>query len=95
MAMTDMNVAPDYDSPITMGNCPRLYLSEAQCEALGITTPPAAGMKMSMSAIVKVVSVTSSDDGDEAEEGGPDVCLTLEVSAMELGTASSGTSLYD
>lgn len=95
MALTDMNVAPDYDSPSTYSNCPTIYLSEEQCEALGIKTPPAAGTKMSMSAIVKVCSVTASDDGDEAGEGGPDVRITLEISAMELTSATSGASLYD
>ena len=95
MALTDMNIKPEYDTPGGVNSCPTIYLSEEQCEALGIKSPPAAGTKMSMSAIVKFVSVTSSDDGDEAGEGGPDIRMTLEVCAMELTSATSGTSLYD
>lgn len=96
MPLIDMNIAPDYDSPSTYNNCPTIYLTDEQCEALGITTPPAAGTKLSLTAICKVCSVTQSDDGDEAGEGGPDIRMTLEISAMSLGSASSGSgaSLY-
>lgn len=94
MALIDMNIAPDYDSPSTYNNCPTIYLTEEQCEALGIKQPPAAGTKLTLTAIAKVASVTASDDGDEASEGGPDVRMTLEISAMEIGAASAGGSLY-
>lgn len=66
----------------------RIRLNDDQCEALGITTPPTAGSKMSITAAAFVVSATQSveDDGDDA---GPDVYLELQITDMELGASSA------
>jgi hypothetical protein len=74
----------------------RICLNEAQCEALGITTPPAAGSKMNINAVAFVASATQSvkDDGDDA---GNDVYLELQITDMELSTAKGvepSTMLY-
>ncbi len=70
--------------------------SDDQCEALGITTPPAAGTKVTISAAAFVCSATQTteQDGDDA---GVDVFLELQITDMEIGTAAPQTdarSLY-
>jgi hypothetical protein len=74
----------------------RIRLNDDQCEALGITTPPAAGSKININAVAFVASATQSveDDGDDA---GNDVYLELQITDMELSTAKGvepSTMLY-
>lgn len=94
MAMIDMNVQGDRDyGPDNYDASPCVYLSEAQCKALGITTPPAAGTTVTLTARAVVQSVTQSMDGDEDD---PDVRLSLLLTFVEIGGApSSSASLYD
>ena len=95
MAMIDMNVQDDDDGPM-MGDgncCPCIYLSDAQCKALGITIPPAAGAQMMLKAMAVTMSVTQSIDGDADD---PDVCMRLMLTHIELGgTAPAGKDLYE
>jgi hypothetical protein len=74
----------------------RLRLNDDQCEALGITTPPAAGTKVSISAAAFVCSATQTTEQD-GDDSGIDVFLELQITDMELGTATPKTdarSLY-
>lgn len=69
----------------------RIRLNEGQCEALGITTPPAAGSKLTLQAAAFVASATQSveQDGDDA---GPDVYLELQITDLSIGTAQASAS---
>ena len=74
----------------------RIRLNDDQCEALGITTPPAAGTKVTISAAAFVCSATQTteQDGDDA---GVDVFLELQITDMELTAGAAQTdarSLY-
>jgi hypothetical protein len=73
----------------------RIRLNEGQCEALGITTPPKAGSKMSISAATFVTEATTrvEDDGDDA---GPDIYLELQITDMEISDSgkSAASVLY-
>ena len=94
MSLTDMNVRDD-DSVSPVGDyneCPCIYLTDAQCKALGITTQPPAGTAMMLTARAVAQSVTASVDGDADD---PDVRMTLQLTHIEItGAPSSGASLY-
>lgn len=96
MALTSLNVAPDYSDmgEQPMSYCPTIYLSEEQCEALGINGAIDAGtvIGMNVRCLVKrsTTSVDSEEDG-EAEEG-PDVSLCLEITDAEITAAPEATS---
>lgn len=70
-----------------------IRLNEEQCEALGITTPPAAGATVGIQAVAFVRSATQSveDDGDDK---GPDVYLELQITdlGLSIGQAQSDTA---
>lgn len=98
MALVSMNVK-DADSD---GGCcacdvgdydpsPCLYLTSAQCEALGITVSPGAGTTVKITAIAIVQSVTESAyDGKDK-----DISVSLKITDMELGsTSTSAAKLY-
>jgi hypothetical protein len=99
--MVSMKTPPDDSNEATAssnqyGYGLRIRLNDDQCEALGITTPPAAGSKMNINAVAFVASATQSveDDGDDA---GNDVYLELQITDMELSTAKGvepSTMLY-
>jgi hypothetical protein len=94
MTLVSLNCKPDYDMPAEMGYCPSLYLSEEQCEALGINGSIDAGtvIGMTIRCLVKS-STTSVDSGEEGEaDGSPDVSLRLEVTDAEITAAPSATS---
>ena len=85
MAMVNLDIRDD-DSmtmPSEYSNAPCLYLTAAQCAALGISEPPRAGTKLMLRAQCEVVSTTESNDGDEDD---PDIRVTLEIEAAELST---------
>ncbi|HCE08096.1 MAG TPA: hypothetical protein DEQ40_05755 [Oxalobacteraceae bacterium] len=87
-----MCCSSDYNS------CPTIYLSDAQCEALGVTTAPAAGTVYTIQCKAVAISVTSSmEEADEAKTEGdaPDVRLTLQITDMELsgGAEKSAASI--
>ena len=93
MSLTSMNVQSDdccrpsgeYDAS------PCVYLTEEQCEALGLTQPPAAGTTVMVSARAVFQSVTQRAEGDD----GPTICATLKLTDMELGAVGAGgASLY-
>lgn len=94
MALVNLDIRDDDMSmPSTeYSNCPCLYLTAAQCAALGITEPPRAGTRMMLRAQCEVVSTTESNDGDEDD---PDIRLTLELEAAEISAApTSDAKLY-
>lgn len=93
MAMVSMKMEGDDGAveaertPYGYGLC--LCLSEEQCEALGIKTPPAAGAKLLVQALAFVAEATQSVESDGDDEG-PDVRLRLQITDMELAPALSG-----
>jgi hypothetical protein len=90
MALVSMNVkSDDYASSSDYDTSPCLYLSDEQCKALGITTPPAAGTRVAIQGVAMVQSATQSIDGDDDD---PDVRLTLQVTHLAVGQASDGKS---
>lgn len=95
MAMTDMNVMDDDDGPMMSGgdSCPCIYLTDAQVKALGITTPPAAGSMMTITAMAVAQSVTQSVDGDPDD---PDICMSLKLTHMSIGSSPGASkNVYD
>lgn len=94
MALIDMNIRDD-DSVGSLGDyneSPCIYLTDEQCKALGITSPPAAGTAMMITARAVAQSVTQSVDGDKDD---PDIRMSLQLTHMEIsGSPSSGGSLY-
>lgn len=93
MALVSMNIADDdYVSTTEYDSSPCVYLTEAQCAALGLTTPPAAGTTVMVTARAIFTSVTQRADGEEDD---PDVCVSLKITDMQLGSVGSGgASLY-
>jgi hypothetical protein len=83
-------------APNPYGDGLRIRLNDDQCEALGITTPPAAGTKVSISAAAFVCSATQTTEQD-GDDSGVDVFLELQITDMEISTAVPQTdarSLY-
>ena len=93
MALIDMNIRDDdvAQTPSDISNAPCVYLSNAQCAALGITAPPRAGTKIHITAVATVESVTESVD-DDADD--PDVRMTLCLDYMELAQPQQSKPLY-
>lgn len=91
-----MNVSSDDNDCTPYGDyntSPCVYLSEAQCAALGITTPPPAGTVMTITARAVAQSVTQSMDDDD---DGPEIRMSISLTHMEISAApSSKVSLYD
>ena len=88
MKLTSLKNAGDVDycTPYTPPNysgglC--LWLSEDQCEALGITKALAAGTQVKIQAVGIVTTCTESveRDGDDA---GPDISLSIQITDMGL-----------
>lgn len=99
--MADMNIkSDDYCSP--SDNCsPTVWLSEEQCEVLGITTAPPAGTVYMLQVRAVATSVTQTvEEADEVGEEGnaPDVRLTLQLTDIEItgngGGPSAASVLY-
>jgi hypothetical protein len=94
MAMVDMKeVESDGGAPVpyNINNCPVLYLSEEQCEALGISPDTKAGTEIGIQAIAVVTRATQSiDEGEPGEQDGEiDIAVTLEIRHMSVGGAKS------
>lgn len=70
-------------SPEKYGYGLRIYLGEAECEALGIKKALAAGTQVTITAKALVVSGTEAieRDGDDA---GPDVSMSLQITDMGI-----------
>lgn len=73
-----------------------IRLDEDQCEALGITAPPAPGGKVMLKAAAVVVEVRQTVEADGDDEG-PDTYMCLQITDLELGGASDSKAsmLYD
>lgn len=86
MKTDDTGCAPCEPNPYGYGL--RIRLNDDQCEALGITTPPAAGTKLAISALAFVASATQTteQDGDDA---GADVFLELQITDMGVSPAAT------
>lgn len=89
MALVSMNVRSDDVSPADYDPSPTLYLTEAQCEALGLTVAPQAGTVVTITARAVFQTVTQyapDEDGDR------DVCATLKLTDMELGASTESAN---
>jgi hypothetical protein len=79
---------------------PTVYLNDDQCEALGITTPPAPGTVFMLRVRAVAISVTAqAEEADEVakEGGGPDVSMTLELTDIDIlhgGGKDAASLLY-
>lgn len=73
------------DSEYGYGTC--LRLTDEQCKALGITSAPPAGtlFMITAQAVAKSVTEEMSHEG----EGQPEVCMELQLTAMELAPEKS------
>lgn len=74
----------DYATPYRPGNYPGglcLYLSEDQCDALGLrkALKPGTQVTIKATALVTACSASLERDGDDA---GPDVSLSLQITDM-------------
>jgi hypothetical protein len=91
--MVNMNIKSD-DSSATVGPgdynaSPTIYLTDDQCEALGITTAPAPGtvyMLKVRAVATRVTAEAEEPDETEVEGNGPDISLTLQLTDMEIVT---------
>jgi hypothetical protein len=80
----DDEVAEMQNNPYGYGLCIRL--NPAQCEALGITTPPEAGTVLSLKAMATATAVTQEADVGEDDK---EVYLELQITDLEIGNASN------
>lgn len=96
--MTAMNIKSD-DSCMPSGDydcSPTIWLTDDQCEALGITSPPPPGKtyKLAVTAVATSVTASMEEADEKATEGNkPDVCLTLKLTDIEI--VDSGKSIAD
>jgi hypothetical protein len=88
----NMNIKSD-DSPCCGSSdynaSPNIYLTDEQCEALGITTAPAPGTVYMLK--VRAVATRVTAEAEEADEvktegAGPDISLTLQLTDIEIVT---------
>ena len=91
-----MNIKSDDTAEPSEGyDCsPTIWLSDDQCEALGITSPPAPGKVYHLKVVAVATSVTAEmEEPDEAatEGSAPDVRLTLKLTDIEI--VDSGKSI--
>lgn len=77
------------EQPYGWGTCIRL--TSDQCEALGITKAIPAGTVVMVRAKAYVAESTERVEGDDAAEvEGPDVCVSLQLTDMELQPQTGG-----
>jgi hypothetical protein len=90
--MVNMNIKSDDGccTPSADWNAsPTIRLTDDQCEALGITSPPAPGTVYMLKVRAVATSVTAeAEEADEAKTEGsaPDISLTLQLTDMEITT---------
>jgi hypothetical protein len=96
MALVSMDVKDDDDYSSVPDN-PYGYglvisLNDAQCAALGITTPPVAGTVVGIEARCIICSVTQ-----EAEPGEdvPEIRMRLQITDLGIGGAQPGRTAAD
>ena len=89
--MTNMKIdSPSSASSDCYGYGLRISLTEDQVEALGLKdNPPSAGSTVGIQAIATVTTVTQSADGDD---DGIDVCLSFQITDMEVTPAASAVN---
>lgn len=99
--MINMKMTPDEAkaecSPMEDGGPAYPYglsisLDDEVLAKLGITTPPAVGAKMTLQAMVEVTNTSQYENQD-----GKDVCISLQITDMELsgaGDPSAASVLY-
>lgn len=63
----------------------KITLDDDALEKLGITSLPAVGSKMTISATCEVCSTSAYSD----QAGEPETSMSLQITAMELGAAQS------
>lgn len=68
-----------------------LCLNDDAMKKLGLTTLPAVGSKMSLTAVVVVTSVGSS----QQQDGDAEVRADLQITDMELSPKTDGASIAD
>jgi hypothetical protein len=97
MAQVDMKMSAEevkeYTEP-SVGDAPeypyglRISLDDDALEKLGLTQLPAVGTKMQLSATVEVCSTSAYS----TQEGESEASVSLQITAMELGSAQQSTS---
>jgi hypothetical protein len=80
--LADMSVRSDDCDEVRHDWSPCIYLSSDQCEALGLTTPPAAGTRVKLNAVAVFQIVTQAQDSDDSPT---DVSATLRITHLEIG----------
>lgn len=85
MALVSMKTEAEMPEPSSSpyGYGTEIRLNEDQCQALGITTPMAAGTKVSIEAVAFVKSATQTV-GDDAEDKAPEVYMCLQITELGL-----------
>lgn len=87
--MANMNIKSDRSDccvPSDYDNSPTIYLTDAQCEALGITTAPAPGTVYMLKVCAVATRVTAEEcDEGKTEGNAPDISLTLKLTDIEIG----------
>ena len=90
MAMKSLDVQTDYSQMADTDYCacPTIYLTEAQCAALGIQGSIDAGTVIGFNARAVVVRSTSSvaDEDDD-----PQYCVSLQITDAEIVAPPSGS----
>ena len=100
--MVSMNIKGDQDcAPMgEYNNSPTIYLTDDQCEALGITSAPEPGTvyMLKVRAVATRVTAEMEESDEVATEGdAPDISLTLLLTDMEIvqgGGKSTASMLY-
>jgi len=86
MAMVSMKTNSEAPEPTTSSEYEygtAIQLNEDQCLALGITTPMAAGTKVSIEAVAFVKSATQTVS-DDSSDNGPEVYMCLQITDLGL-----------
>ena len=104
--MVSMNIKDD-DAPTTgaigsadYDNSPTIYLSDDQCEALGITGMPKPGtvyMLRVKAVVIRVTATQEEKDEVKAEGDAPDLDVSLRLTDMEIlngGEDNTASLLY-
>jgi hypothetical protein len=99
--MVSMNIKSEEYTDVGGGDCsPTIYLTDDQCEALGITSAPEPGTVYMLKVRAVATRVTAeAEEADEtkAEGDAPDISLTLLLTDIEIvqgGGKSTASTLY-
>lgn len=101
--MANMNIKSEGGDCCPSGeydNSPTIYLTDDQCEALGITSAPAPGtvyMLRVRAVATRVSAELEEADEAKAEGNAPDISLTLKLTDIEIsqgGGKDAASMLY-